>query len=100
MEIEETAMKKSIALAAFATFCLTGAALATDCVAHVKRTACPGQEAESYKKCNGAAECDKNEDAATTEAACQAAAARECDNKRTARRTPRARISARPTVPT
>jgi len=75
-------MKKSLVLAALCALSLTTGALAADCVVHVKRTACAGQEAESYKKCNGATECDMAEAAATTEAACAKAAADECENKR------------------
>jgi hypothetical protein len=75
-------MKKSLALAAFTTLFLTTGALATDCVLHLKRVACAGQEAKSFERCaNGGLECD-TEDAATTAAACSAAANRECANDR------------------
>ena len=50
-------MKKAIALAALLALSVTNA-LAADCVVHFKRTACAGQEAESYKKCDGKQECD------------------------------------------
>jgi hypothetical protein len=76
-------MKKSIILAVLLTlsFMLHGA-LAADCVIHVKRTACAGQEAESYKKCDGRQECDKTEASVSTDAACSKAALAGCDNTR------------------
>ncbi len=45
----------AVALFVFAT----GVASAADCVLHVTRTACPGQEKESFSKCNGNASCDE-----------------------------------------
>jgi uncharacterized protein YjbI with pentapeptide repeats len=57
-------------------------ALAADCVVHVKRTACAGQEKESFKKCDGAQECDVSEASASTDAACSKAALAACDNTR------------------
>jgi len=60
---------------------ITASANAADCVIHYKRTACTGQDAESYKKCDGKQECDKN-DAAATEADCTKAALSACDNAR------------------
>lgn len=61
----------------------TGAAFADDsgCVIHYVRTACQGQEAESFKKCDGKAECDKTKPADSAEA-CAAAALKSCDNDR------------------
>ena len=54
-----------------------GAALADDsgCVVHYVRTACQGQEAVSFKKCDGQAECDKTK-------AADAAALKSCANSR------------------
>ena len=52
-----------------------------DCVLAYTRTACPGQEAESYKKCDGKQSCTKNVPAAS-EAACQQAAVAACSNDR------------------
>ena len=53
----------------------------TGCVIHYLRTACQGQEAESFKKCDGKAECDKTKPADSAEA-CAAAALKSCDNDR------------------
>jgi hypothetical protein len=76
-------MKKTFALAALLTLPFTmNAASAADCVVHVKRTACAGHEAESYKKCDGKQECDMQEAAASTDAACSKAALTACDNSR------------------
>lgn len=76
-------MKKTIVLAAILTlsFSMHGAS-AADCVVHVKRTACAGKEAESYKKCDGKQECDMAEASASTDAACSKAALAGCDNTR------------------
>ena len=52
-----------------------------DCALSYTRTACPGQEAESYKKCDGKQSCTKNV-AAASEAACQEAAVAACSNDR------------------
>jgi hypothetical protein len=53
----------------------------TDCALTYNRTACAGQEAESYKKCDGKQSCTKNV-AAADEAACQTAAVEACANDR------------------
>lgn len=74
-------MKKSILLAALIGLSFTSTASAFECVVHITRTACAGQEAESYSKCQGAKSCDKNEDV-STEAACIAAAKAHCPNSR------------------
>lgn len=81
-------MNKSIVLAAlfglsFASFglSLTAPAVAGECIVHTNRTACPGKEGESYSKCGGSKECDK-EDSADSEAACIAAAKAGCPNSR------------------
>lgn len=60
----------------------SGSVQAADCVVHFKRTSCTGQEAESYKKCDGKQECDEEEAAIADEAACSAAALAACPNKR------------------
>ncbi len=73
-------MNKTIILAALFSLSLAHAAEA-GCVIHVIRTACPGMEDESYKKCGGAKQCDVD-DAADTEAACIAAAKANCPNSR------------------
>jgi hypothetical protein len=54
---------------------------ATDCDITYTRTACPGQEAESYKKCDGKQTCTKHV-AAASEAACAEAAVQACSNDR------------------
>jgi hypothetical protein len=56
--------------------------LAADCVLHVTRTACPGQEKESFSKCGGAASCVEKKPAASA-AECVAAATAACANSRT-----------------
>ena len=54
---------------------------ASDCDITYTRTACPGQEAESYKKCDGKQSCTKHVTAAS-EAACVEAAVQACANDR------------------
>ncbi|MEO5362961.1 MAG: hypothetical protein H7838_04985 [Magnetococcus sp. DMHC-8] len=53
-----------------------------DCVLHYERTACKGKEADSFKKCDGKAACDKTVKEAATKEACAAAALKACDNDR------------------
>ena len=60
-----------------------GQAQAADCVLHVKRIACSGQETESFKKCAGQAQCDEAKDAAASADACLKEAAAACANGRT-----------------
>jgi hypothetical protein len=82
---ERYSMKKIFSLLAV-TMMLAGitasSAHAADCVTHVKRTACTGQETESYKKCDGKQECDKAVSEAASEADCTKAALSACDNAR------------------
>ena len=52
-----------------------------DCALAYTRTACPGQEAESYKKCDGKQSCTKNVAAASAEK-CVEAAVQACANDR------------------
>ena len=52
-----------------------------DCAIHYTRTACPGQEAESYKKCDGKQSCTKNVAAATADQ-CSEQALQACANDR------------------
>jgi hypothetical protein len=52
-----------------------------DCAISYTRTACPGQEAESYKKCDGKQSCTKMV-AADSEAKCAEAAVQACSNDR------------------
>jgi hypothetical protein len=56
-------------------------ALAADCEISVSRTACPGQEQESFSKCGGTASCIEKKPAADA-AACAAVAAAACPNSR------------------
>jgi hypothetical protein len=72
---------QTIALAAFGLMALAQVAQA-GCVIHYNRTACPGQEAVSYSKCNGTKECDKEDSAAISLKACEQAAAAACANTR------------------
>lgn len=60
---------------------IAGPAVAADCVIQYARTACKGKEAESFKKCDGKAECAKTVPA-DNEPACTAAAMKACDNDR------------------
>jgi len=63
-------------------FCLTcNSAFAGECVIHVTRTACPGKELESYKKCNGKQSCEEIKETATAEA-CGNEALKACENAR------------------
>ena len=71
----------SIALAALGFLALAETAQAA-CVIHYNRTACPGRETESYSKCNGTKECDKEDSGAVSEKACEQAAAAACVNTR------------------
>lgn len=59
----------------------TEMAAATQCAVHYTRTACPGQEATSYKKCDGQQSCVKYKKADSL-AGCQKAAAKSCRNRR------------------
>lgn len=54
---------------------------AAGCVVTTTRTACPGKEADSYKKCDGKKSCSKPVEAASAEA-CAAAATSSCSNDR------------------
>jgi hypothetical protein len=77
-------MKTTICtLGLVASLGFSGFTLADDsgCVVNYVRTACQGQEAESFKKCDGQAECDKTKPADSAEA-CAAAALKSCDNSR------------------
>ena len=80
-------MKKTlIAAAGLLLFSLAPAqatemAATSDCAVHYTRTACPGQEATSYKKCDGQQSCVKYKEADSLEA-CQAADTKSCRNRR------------------
>ena len=72
-----------VGLGLVASLGFAGSTLADDsgCVVHYVRTACQGQEAVSFKKCDGQAECDKTKPADSAEA-CAAAALKSCSNSR------------------
>ena len=72
---------RNFALAAVCLMSLAQVAQA-GCVVHYNRTACPGQEAVSYSKCNGTKECDKEDTSATSAAACEQVVAAACANSR------------------
>ena len=55
--------------------------LAGVCEIKTTRVACAGKETESFKKCDGKAECSSKKKAATAEE-CQALAVKECENSR------------------
>ena len=72
---------QNIVVAAAFLLSFTAAAQA-GCIIHYNRTACPGQEAVSYSKCNGTKECDKEDSSAVSLAACEQATAAACVNTR------------------
>jgi hypothetical protein len=72
---------QTLAFAALCFFAVAETAQAA-CVIHYNRTGCPGREAESYSKCNGTKECDKEDSAAVSLKACEQAAAAACANTR------------------
>ena len=60
---------------------IAGDALAGTCEIQYTRTACPGKENISYKKCNGQQSCSKFKEAADA-ASCGDMAVKSCRNKR------------------
>jgi hypothetical protein len=77
-------MKAAIfAFGLVASLGFAGTSIADDsgCVVHYVRTACQGQEAVSFKKCDGKAECEKTKPADSPEA-CASAALKSCANSR------------------
>lgn len=60
----------------------SGVAAAGDCTLHVTRTACPGQEKESFSKCNGTASCDEKKSAASASQCASKAKKEGCANSR------------------
>ncbi len=70
-----------IAFLLFAAVAFTSVSFAGDCVLKVTRTACPGKEADSYKKCKGEKSCTE-EPSAASEADCAKAALEACSNAR------------------
>ncbi len=75
-------MKKvSLVLAALFLSLSAVAAVAGSCDVNYTRTACPGKEAISFKKCDGKASCVKT-GTADTEEACRVKAVAACANDR------------------
>jgi hypothetical protein len=60
----------------------SGVASAADCVLHVTRTACPGQEATSYSKCGGKQSCDEKVPATSASQCVSKAKSTGCANSR------------------
>ena len=58
-----------------------GSASAAVCEVHYDRTACPGKEKISYKKCKGKKSCTKFKEVGSVQE-CRAAATKSCTNKR------------------
>ena len=71
--------KYLVALCLFGGF--LNLASAADCVLQITRTACPGQEKESFRKCNGSASCDEKKPAVSV-AQCVSKAKSSCANSR------------------
>lgn len=64
-----------------AAFVCTSSAFAADCVLHITRTACPGQEKESFSKCDGKKSCDESKPA-SSQSQCVSKAKSSCANSR------------------
>lgn len=62
-------------------FALSSVAQAGTCEIKYTRTACPGKESISYKKCKGKQKCSKFKEAASVDE-CAAMAVKSCRNKR------------------
>ena len=63
------------------TLILSSSAFAGTCEIQYKRTACPGKEQVSYKKCKGKPECSKFNEASSPQK-CAELAVKSCRNKR------------------
>ena len=74
-------MQLSYRILAFGLIMLSSSVQAGICELKVKRVACAGKDAESYKKCDGKAECSSKKKA-ETEADCLKIAEEECINTR------------------
>lgn len=75
-------MQSTFKLSACSIAMVFSAALnAGNCEVHYTRTACPGQETISYKKCDGEQSCTESENAASA-AECKTLAMAACENKR------------------
>lgn len=73
-------LKKSAAVL-FLSMVFSGLSYAGTCEIQYTRTACPGKEKISYKKCKGKQSCSKFKEA-DDEAMCKAQATKSCANKR------------------
>lgn len=73
--------KRHSALAAMLLVLAMGSATAAECVLQIKRTACPGQEKESFAKCDGKPGCTESVPAASA-SQCALKAKSACANKR------------------
>ncbi|MDZ4787176.1 MAG: hypothetical protein SGJ02_13975 [bacterium] len=75
-------MRKIMILALIAsTVSISNFALAGDCELSVTRIACPGKEAESYKKCDGKPSCTELKETASADG-CAKEALKACENSR------------------
>ena len=72
---------KMVMVMVFAATFYTGIASASTCEIKYDRTACPGKEKISYKKCNGKKTCSKFKEADSV-VQCRALATKSCGNKR------------------
>ncbi len=73
-------LKLMVILAALTTF-WCGSVIAATCEVKYNRTACPGKEKISYKKCKGKQTCSKFKEASSV-AECRQKATKSCGNKR------------------
>lgn len=72
---------KSLGLLTFMLMFLSGSVYAATCEIQYTRTACPGKEKISYKKCDGKQSCSKFKEADSIDQ-CRAMATKSCGNKR------------------
>ena len=72
---------KSLGIIAVVTMFLSSTLYAATCEVKYTRTACPGKEKISYKKCKGKQSCSKFKEASSVEQ-CRAVATKSCANKR------------------
>ncbi len=74
-------IRKCAYVVAFLLVSGAGVASAADCVLQVTRTACPGEEKESFSKCGGTANCEEKKPAISA-AQCASKAKADCANSR------------------
>ena len=74
-------MKNTLGVLAVVAALWSGSIVAGTCEIQYTRTACPGKENISYKKCNGKQSCSKFKEAADA-AECRVLASKSCGNKR------------------